>query len=330
MNYLVTGGSGFIGSNFLNKYVPLNPTINFINVDALTYAGTNKNIEIQHLKNYQFIKADITNENEIKKIMCEFKPTKIIHFAAESHVDQSISTPKKFIQTNILGTFNLLESAKEIWQENYNGKRFHHISTDEVYGSLGKSGYFTESTPYHPRSPYSASKASSDHIVQAYYHTFGLPISISNCSNNYGKNQHEEKMIPTIIRNAVNKKKIPVYGDGKNVRDWLFVEDHCDAIWEIITNPTTIGKTYNIGGKNDISNWKLVTHILTKLAEKSGISIDNLIDLVTFVEDRKGHDFRYAIDSTKIETELGFFPKYNFEDGLEITIDYYLKKYNVK
>lgn len=330
MNYLVTGGSGFIGSNFLNKYVPINPTINFLNIDALTYAGTNKNIEIQDFKNYEFIKADITNENEIKKIIREFKPTKIIHFATESHVDQSISTPKKFIQTNILGTFNLLESVKEIWQEDYSEKRFHHISTDEVYGSLEKSGYFTESTPYHPRSPYSASKASSDHIVQAYYHTFGLPISISNCSNNYGKNQHDEKMIPTVIRNAVNRKKIPLYGDGKNVRDWLFVEDHCDAIWEIISNPSTIGKTYNIGGKNDISNWELVTHILTILAKKTGINIDNLMGFVTFVEDRKGHDFRYAIDPTKVETELGFLPKYNFEEGLEITIDYYLKKYNVK
>jgi dTDP-glucose 4,6-dehydratase len=331
---LVTGGAGFIGSNFI-RYV-LSKT-NFsgviINYDKLTYAGNLLNLtdinEKFGNKRYFFERGDICDYEKVREIVTRYNVSIIVHFAAESHVDRSIFGPKDFVETNISGTFNLLESARQCW----NGKtdvRFHHISTDEVYGSLGDSGQFHETTAYDPRSPYSASKASSDHLVRAYYHTYGLPVTISNCSNNYGPYHFPEKLIPLVLLNAMEGKPLPVYGDGKNVRDWLYVEDHCDAIW-LILKKGQAGETYNIGGECEKQNIEIVTTICDILEElfpradnPHARSLSRYRDLITFVSDRPGHDRRYAINCDKIKRELGWKQRYNFEDGLRLTIDWFL------
>ncbi|MFT8838390.1 dTDP-glucose 4,6-dehydratase [Liquorilactobacillus satsumensis] len=326
MNIIVTGGAGFIGSNFLNYFVPKYPTINFLNLDCLTYAGNLNNIKVDKNNNYKFSKIDITNKEAIHNVFYDFRPDIIVNFAAESHVDRSIKAPSQFIETNIVGTFNLIDEFKNLWKGNYEHKRFHHISTDEVYGYLGTQGTFTEKTPYDPSSPYSASKASSDHIVRAYHRTFGVPVSITNCSNNFGPLQHDEKMIPTIIRNAVRNTPIPVYGTGENVRDWLYVKDHCLAIWKVIFEGTS-GESYNIGARNDISNNVLIHHVLKVLSQMTNKNLSDYTKLITFVDDRKGHDYRYAINPTKIETELNWKSQSSFEDGLKSTVKFYLDKY---
>lgn len=326
---LVTGGAGFIGSNFIRyvltkkKYKGL-----VINLDCLTYAGNLKNledIEKNFRKRYIFEKGDICDRETIERIFKKYKPDCIVHFAAESHVDRSIIGPEAFIRTNIFGTFNLLEAAKKYWLNNepINNKLFHHISTDEVYGSLGKKGYFYETTPYAPRSPYSASKAGSDHLVKAYFHTYGLPVTISNCSNNYGPYQFPEKLIPLMILNMLKEKPLPVYGDGKNIRDWLYVEDHCAAVW-LILRSGRIGETYNIGGENEWENIKLVKKLCEIVAQKTGKPKNYYKRLITFVEDRLGHDRRYAINCDKIKKELNWKQRVTFEEGLSLTVDWYL------
>jgi dTDP-glucose 4,6-dehydratase len=318
---LVTGGAGFIGSAFLNRLVPQHPDIKFINLDALTYSANLSNLNaIDAADNYDFFKADITDAEELGWIFAEVNPDWVIHFAAESHVDRSIKDPGAFIKTNIVGTYNLLETCRKQW-DNREGKLFHHISTDEVYGSLSGEGYFTESTAYDPRSPYSASKASSDHLVSAYHHTFGLPVKTTNCSNNYGPMQFPEKLIPLMILNALEGKPLPVYGKGENIRDWLYVDDHVDAIWEV-ANRGKFGETYNIGGNSEKTNLEVVKTIAKIVGEKTGKG--NLEHLITYVEDRPGHDFRYAIDATKIKSELGWEPKETFDTGLERTVSWYL------
>ena len=318
---LVTGGAGFIGSAFLNRLVPQHPDIKFINLDALTYSANLSNLKpIDSADNYDFFKADITDAEELGWIFAEVNPEWVIHFAAESHVDRSIKDPGAFIKTNIVGTYNLLETCRKQW-DNREGKLFHHISTDEVYGSLSGEGCFTESTAYDPRSPYSASKASSDHLVSAYHHTYGLPVKITNCSNNYGPMQFPEKLIPLMILNALEGKPLPVYGKGENIRDWLYVDDHVDAIWDV-ANRGNFGETYNIGGNSEKTNLEVVNSIAKIVGEKTGKG--NLEHLITFVEDRPGHDFRYAIDATKINSELGWEPKETFDTGLERTVSWYL------
>ncbi len=328
-NILVTGGAGFIGSNFIS-YIFKNADFggNIINVDKLTYAGNLENlVEIDNKyggKRYFFEKVDICDFGKIKKIFEKYNIDTVVNFAAESHVDRSIYGPKSFVQTNIMGTFNLLEVVRECWKEKENEEiLFYHISTDEVYGSIEEGDYFYEDTAYKPNSPYSASKASSDHLVRAYHKTYGLPAIISNCSNNYGPYQFPEKLIPLMILNILEEKDLPVYGDGKNVRDWLHVGDHCSAIWEII-NKGKDGETYNIGGENEWENIKLVNYLCEKIAKVKGKEKDYYKKLITFVKDRPGHDRRYAINCDKIKNELGWSRRFNFEEGLVTTIRWYM------
>lgn len=323
MNILVTGGSGFIGSNFLNSFVPRCPEHKFINLDSLTYAANLLNLDrVARLPNYTFERGDIADYSRVREIFEKHDPHLVIHFAAESHVDRSIVGPAAFVRTNITGTFNLLEACRNFWS-NTEGKLFHHVSTDEVYGSLGTTGLFTEKTPYDPSSPYSASKAASDHLVRAYSRTYGLPVVITNCSNNYGPYQFPEKLIPLMIINALEGKLLPVYGRGENVRDWLFVEDHCAAIWTVI-HKGKHGETYNIGGNNEWKNIAIVHKICEVLAEETHRDPNTYKKLITFVKDRPGHDLRYAIDSTKIFRELGWQPQETFTTGLKKTIRWYL------
>jgi len=323
MKILVTGGCGFIGSNFILKQI--HSTNNkILNLDNLTYAGNLDNLSsISDYPNYQFIQGDICHKKTISKILTEFKPDALVHFAAESHVDRSIEGPMAFIQTNIVGTATILEAALKYWQET--NFRFLHVSTDEVFGSLDNKGFFTESTPYDPSSPYSASKASSDHLVRAWHHTYGLPTLITNCSNNYGPCQFPEKLIPLMIANCIDEKPLPVYGKGLNIRDWLYVEDHCDAI-DAILRRGVIGETYNIGGNNEIRNIDIVKTICSVLDVLSPRVTGNPYnELITYVKDRPGHDFRYAIDASKIKNDLGWVPKETFETGIRKTIQWYLK-----
>ncbi len=321
---LITGGAGFIGSHVVRRFVNKYPDYHIFNLDALTYAGNLENIsDIQNASNYTFIKGDITNETFIKDLFESNSFDGILHLAAESHVDRSIKDPFVFVKTNVIGTMNLLNAAISQWQENQDGKRFYHISTDEVYGTLGPEGLFTEETPYNPNSPYSASKASSDHFVRAYGETYGLPYVITNCSNNYGPFHFPEKLIPLFINNIINHKPLPVYGDGKYTRDWLFVEDHAAAI-DLVFHQGKNHETYNIGGFNEWHNIDLVQLLCqirdVKLERKPGTSAT----LITYVQDRPGHDLRYAIDATKINKELGWKPSVTFEQGLERTVDWYL------
>ena len=322
---LITGGAGFIGSHVVRLFVNKYPEYQIINLDALTYAGNLENLkDIDSKPNYTFIKGDITDLTFVTELFQDFQFDGVLHLAAESHVDRSISDPLAFITTNIVGTVNLLNAAKEIWKDKIADKtRFYHISTDEVYGSLGATGKFTETTPYDPRSPYSASKASSDHLVRAYYHTYKMPVVLSNCSNNYGANQFPEKLIPLVINNIKNSKPLPIYGKGENVRDWLFVEDHALAI-DLIYHKGRIGETYNIGGNNEWANIDLVKKLCDIMDKKLGQEIGTSQNLITFVKDRAGHDLRYAIDASKIEKELGWTPSIQFEEGFEQTIDWYL------
>lgn len=330
---LVTGGCGFIGTNFI-KYIFDKTKYEIINIDALTYAGNIKNlIDIENKDRYYFERANICDAKKVNSIFEKYKPDCIVHFAAESHVDRSIFGPKDFMDTNIIGTFTLLEAARNLWKDNVDGKLFHHISTDEVYGSLSDTGYFYETTAYDPRSPYSASKASSDHIVKAYYHTYNLPVTISNCSNNYGPYQFPEKLIPLIISNIIEEKDLPIYGDGKNIRDWIFVEDHNNAVFDIIHNGR-VGETYNIGGENEIANIDMVNILCEKLAYKMNKEKNYYKKLIKFVKDRAGHDRRYAINCDKIKKELGWKRQYDFNTAIDITIDWYLNNkewiYDVK
>jgi dTDP-glucose 4,6-dehydratase len=321
---LITGGAGFIGSHVVRLFVNKYPDYKIINLDKLTYAGNLENLkDVDQCSNYTFVKADITDSESIRQVFDKFKPDGIIHLAAESHVDRSIANPMEFIQTNIVGTVVLLNAAREIWKDNTDGKLFYHISTDEVYGSLGETGFFTESTSYDPRSPYSSSKASSDHLVRAYFHTFKLPVIVSNCSNNYGANQFPEKLIPLAIHNIKNNKPVPIYGKGENIRDWLFVIDHARAI-DVIFHRGKVGDTYNIGGNNEWKNIDLI-HALCKVMDKKLNRIQGTSEkLITFVKDRAGHDLRYAIDSSKLQKELGWSPSLQFEEGIEKTVDWYL------
>jgi len=321
---LITGGAGFIGSHVIRLFINKYPNYNIVNLDALTYAGNLENLnDVASSSNYEFVKGDITDLEFINNLFAKYKFDAVLHLAAESHVDRSITNPLQFIQTNIVGTVNLLNAAKEFWKDDMEGKRFYHISTDEVYGSLGETGLFTEDTSYDPRSPYSASKASSDHLVRAYFHTFNLPIVISNCSNNYGSHQFPEKLIPLVINNIKENKELPIYGKGENIRDWLYVEDHALAIDKVFHEGKE-GETYNIGGNNEWTNLDLVKKLCqimdTKLNREKGSSEK----LIRFVKDRAGHDLRYAIDASKIEKELDWKPSVKFHEGFEKTIDWYL------
>ena len=321
---LITGGAGFIGSHAVRLFVNKYPDYRIVNLDALTYAGNLENLrDVEKKPNYEFVRADIAVESQVMDVMERFLPDGVIHLAAESHVDRSISNPTEFIYTNIIGTVNLLNACRKIWKDNFQGKRFYHISTDEVYGSLGETGFFTESTAYDPKSPYSASKASSDHLVRAYNHTFGLPAVISNCSNNYGLNQFPEKLLPLFINNVRHNKPLPVYGKGENVRDWLYVEDHANAIDKIFHDGKD-GETYNIGGNNEWKNIDLIRLLCKLMDEKLGRTPGTSEKLITYVKDRAGHDLRYAIDSSKLQQELSWQPTVTFEEGLAITIDWYL------
>ncbi|MCO6480492.1 MAG: dTDP-glucose 4,6-dehydratase [Phaeodactylibacter sp.] len=321
---LVTGGAGFIGSHLVRLLVNEYPEYHIVNLDKLTYAGNLENLkDIEDNPNYTFIKGDITDEEHIQQLFAEYRFDGVIHLAAESHVDRSIANPMSFIETNIVGTVVLLNAARHHW-EDYTGKRFYHISTDEVYGSLGETGYFTEETPYDPRSPYSASKASSDHLVRAYYHTYGLPVVISNCSNNYGPYQFPEKLIPLVINNIRHNKPLPVYGDGLYTRDWLWVEDHASAI-ALIYHKGRIGQTYNIGGNNEWKNIGLVQQLCDIMDQLLGRKAGTSRGLITFVRDRPGHDRRYAIDASKIKRELGWEPTIQAAEGLRRTAEWYLE-----
>ena len=321
---LLTGGAGFIGSHLTRLFVSKYPDYKIINLDKLTYAGNLENLEdIENKPNYRFVKGDITDLVLLRKLFEENKFTAVLHCAAESHVDRSITDPLAFITTNVLGTASLLQAAKEAWAGNMEDKIFYHISTDEVYGSLGAEGFFTEETAYDPRSPYSASKASSDHIVRAFYHTYKLPVKISNCSNNYGPYHFPEKLIPLCIHNIINNKPLPIYGKGENVRDWLYVEDHVRAI-DVIFHSGKIGETYNIGGHNEWTNINLVKELCKQMDEKLGREKGSSEKLITYVTDRAGHDLRYAIDATKLKNELGWLPSLQFEEGISKTIDWYL------
>ena len=322
---LITGGAGFIGSHVVRLFVNKYPEYKIFNLDKLTYAGNLSNLQdIEDKPNYEFVKGDIVDGDFILKLFEEKQFDGVIHLAAESHVDRSISNPTEFVFTNVIGTVNLLNAAKSIWKDDFEGKRFYHISTDEVYGSLGEEGMFTEETRYNPHSPYSASKASSDHFVRAYLDTFGLPTLISNCSNNYGSFQFPEKLIPLFIHNIKNKKPLPVYGKGENIRDWLWVVDHARAI-DVIFHNGTIGETYNIGGFNEWTNIDLIRVMCLKMDEKLGRPSGESEKLITYVKDRAGHDLRYAIDATKVKRELGWEPSLQFEEGIEKTIDWYLE-----
>jgi len=334
---LITGGAGFIGSNFIPYFLEKYPEYNVVNLDILTYAGNPENLkEVEENLRYKFIKGDICNRELVEHIFNEYDIRGVIHFAAESHVDNSIKNPEVFVRTNVDGTYTLIDVAKNHWMEEpfkykdeYKGCRFHHISTDEVYGTLPEDPnvLFTEDTPYAPNSPYSASKASSDMIVRSYHHTFGMDTVITNCSNNYGPKQHDEKLIPTIIRNALNENSIPIYGDGKNIRDWLYVLDHCKGI-DLAYHKGKVGETYNIGGRNERDNLYIANKICEILDELHPREKGSYKDLITFVEDRPGHDRRYAIDATKIESELGWRADENFESGIVKTVKWYLEKYN--
>ncbi len=325
MNILVTGGAGFIGSHVVRRMVTTYPNYHIFNLDALTYAGNLENLkDIESFPNYTFIKGDITDAAYIDSLFLEYRFDGVIHLAAESHVDRSITDPLAFVKTNIIGTVNLLNSFKSIWKDDFAGKRFYHISTDEVYGSLGTTGLFTETTSYDPNSPYSASKASSDHFVRAYGETYGLPYVVSNCSNNYGPNHFPEKLIPLFINNIIHNKPLPVYGDGNYTRDWLFVEDHARAI-DLLFHKGKNTETYNIGGFNEWKNIDLVRLLCKQMDKKLGRSAGESEKLITYVKDRPGHDLRYAIDASKINQELGWKPSVTFEEGLEKTIDWYLE-----
>ena len=319
----ITGGAGFIGSHVIRRFVRRYPEDVIINIDNLTYAGNLENLkDIEKSSNYCFEKVDIVDADAVKEVFLKHQITDVIHLAAESHVDRSIEGPMDFVMTNVVGTVNLLNAAKDLWKKE-DGHVFHHVSTDEVYGSLGETGLFTEETAYDPRSPYSASKASSDHFVRAYYHTYGLPIKISNCSNNYGSHHFPEKLIPLMIHNIVNKNPLPVYGKGDNIRDWLWVEDHASAIDKIFTEGR-VGESYNVGGLNEWTNIELVRYLCKLMDDKLGRNTGESEQLITFVKDRAGHDKRYAIDASKIERELGWKPSITFEEGLSQTVDWYL------
>lgn len=327
MTILITGGAGFIGSNLIH-YLIANTKHKIINADKLTYAGNLVSLkDIEDNDRYIFEKVDICDYNKVRELFVKYSPDGVMHLAAESHVDRSIDGPGEFIQTNIVGTYNLLQSAFNFWKELEGEKknlfRFLHVSTDEVFGSLGEAGFFTETTPYDPKSPYSASKASSDHLVRAWQHTFGLPAMITNCSNNYGPYQFPEKLIPVVILNAINGKDIPIYGKGDNVRDWLYVEDHAAALYKVLSTGK-VGETYNIGGKNEMKNIDIVDLICSILDELKPKSNGSYKDQIKFVTDRPGHDKRYAIDPTKIENELGFKPAHNFKEGIRKTVEWYL------
>lgn len=334
VSILVTGGAGFIGSNFIPYFIEKHSDYHIINLDKLTYAGNLANLsEVEDSDQYTFVQGDICNRELVEYLFRQYDIRGVIHFAAESHVDNSINGPEIFIKTNINGTFTLLDVARKYWMEapfkykkDYEGCRFHHISTDEVYGTLGETGFFTETTPYAPNSPYSAAKASSDLIVRAYHHTYGMNVTTSNCSNNYGPKQHNEKLIPTIIRKALAGENIPIYGDGKNIRDWLYVIDHCAGI-DLIYHRGKAGETYNIGGRNERTNLQIVDTICTILDDqRPRTDGKSYKELITFVKDRAGHDRRYAIDATKIEHELGWRADENFESGILKTVEWYLKK----
>lgn len=320
MKYLVTGGAGFIGSNFLLSSVPARPGDHFVNADSLTYAANLQNLQqIESASNYEFSRTDITDPKAVFQLFERVEPDVVFHFAAESHVDRSIVGPGAFVQTNVVGTFNLLEAVRA----SKKSVHFHHVSTDEVYGSLGAEGLFTETTPYDPSSPYSASKASSDHLVRAYHRTYGIPVRVTNCSNNYGPYQFPEKLIPLMIRNALRRKPLPIYGKGQNIRDWLYVEDHCSAIWAV-HEKGTMGETYNIGGNNESTNINLV-HVLCRiLADVTNCDESQLIDLITYVKDRPGHDMRYAIDASKLKTDCGWSPAETVESGMRKTVQWYV------
>ncbi len=319
---LVTGGAGFIGSHVVRLFVNKYPDFQIVNFDKLTYAGNLENLkDVEQAGNYVFVKGDIVSVTDVRSVFEKFQISDVIHLAAESHVNRSIEGPMDFVMTNVVGTVNLLQAAKDAWKEGEHV--FHHVSTDEVYGSLDEEGLFMETTPYDPRSPYSASKASSDHFVSAFYHTYGLPIKMSNCSNNYGSHHFPEKLIPLMIHNIVNKKPLPVYGKGENIRDWLWVEDHARAI-DTIFHKGRIGESYNVGGLNEWTNIELVRFLCKMMDQKLGRSEGESEELITYVTDRKGHDLRYAIDATKLETELGWTPSITFEEGLDKTVDWYL------
>ena len=321
---LITGGAGFIGSHVIRLFVKKYPEYAIYNLDKLTYAGNLENLsDIETFPNYHFIKADIVDGDQMLSLFKEYQFDGVIHLAAESHVDRSIENPMEFIFTNVIGTVNLLNAARAIWKDNLSDKRFYHISTDEVYGSLFDEGAFTETTPYDPHSPYSAAKASSDHFVRAYHDTFGLPTVISNCSNNYGPNQFPEKLIPLFIHNIKNNIPLPVYGKGINVRDWLFVEDHAAAI-DLIFHKAAVGQTYNIGGNNEWKNIDLIKQLIQIMDKKLGRPEGTSLALISYVTDRAGHDLRYAIDATKLKRELGWEPKVKFTEGFEATVDWYL------
>jgi dTDP-glucose 4,6-dehydratase len=321
---LITGGAGFIGSHVVRLFVNNHPDYQIINLDKLTYAGNLANLkDIENKLNYSFVKGDITDATFISELFSIHDFSGVIHLAAESHVDRSISTPMEFVMTNVIGTVNLLNAAKHTWKNDYSKHRFYHVSTDEVYGALGEKGMFTETTPYDPHSPYSASKASSDHFVRAYHDTYGLDVVISNCSNNYGSHHFPEKLIPLSIYNIKNNKSIPVYGKGENVRDWLFVEDHARAI-DLIYHKAKTGATYNIGGHNEWTNIDLIRLLCKIMDKKLNRATGESEKLITFVKDRAGHDLRYAIDATKLKNDLNWLPSLKFEEGLERTVDWYL------
>lgn len=322
---LITGGAGFIGSHLTRLFVNKYSDCKIVNLDKLTYAGNLENlIDIEDKPNYTFIKGDIEDMDLIKSLFEKYAFTGVLHCAAESHVDRSITDPLSFVRTNVLGTVSLLQQAKEAWKNNMEGKLFYHISTDEVYGSLGDDGFFVEETPYDPRSPYSASKASSDHFVRAFYHTYHLPVIVSNCSNNYGPFHFPEKLIPLCIHNIIHNKPLPIYGQGLNVRDWLYVEDHVRAI-DLIFHEGKIGETYNIGGHNEWKNIDIIKELCKQMDKKLGREDGTSEKLITYVKDRAGHDLRYAIDPEKLTRELGWKPSLQFEEGLSKTIDWYLE-----
>ena len=333
-NILVTGGAGFIGANFVPYFIENNPEYHLVNLDLLTYAGNLENVsEVENHPRYKFVQGDICDRNFVEELFQKYQFHDVIHFAAESHVDNSISGPEAFIKTNVLGTFNLLDTARKLWMSapnqynvGFENSRFHHVSTDEVYGTLGETGLFEETTPYAPNSPYSASKAGSDMIVRSYFHTYGMNVVTTNCSNNYGPKQHNEKLIPTIIRKAIQGENIPIYGDGKNVRDWLYVLDHCKGI-ELAFKKGKAGETYNIGGRNERNNLYIVDKVCSILDEMKPKASGSYKEQITFVKDRPGHDLRYAIDATKIETELGWKADENFESGIIKTVRWYLEKF---